>query len=160
MSLLDAFLVHGMRNILRQHHISKAWMRCLSPFVVVQVLEAYAATGKIMAWTILVLVQAEMSLSFQMLLSLAMADLPKISLLLISGAQLPSLVIFDPRKKNFTSSTSWPSMLIPLVSFSPVQRIFVLLMLRMLSVSQSETESIRNEDIQKTVGNIMEGKED
>ena len=96
-------------------------MRCLSPFVVVQVSEAYVATGKIMARTILVLVQAEMSLSFQMLLSLAMADLPKISL----------RVIFDPRKTNFfTSSTSWPSMLIPLVSFSLVQRIFVFLMLR------------------------------
>ena len=106
-------------------------MRCLSPFVVVQVSEAYVATGKIMAQTILVLVQAEMSLSFQMLLSLAMTDLPKISLRLISGAQLPSFVIFDPRKTNFfISSTSWPSMLIPLASFSPVQRIFVFLILR------------------------------
>ena len=41
MNLLDAFLVHGMRDILRQHYISKASMHCLSPFVVVQVLEAY-----------------------------------------------------------------------------------------------------------------------
>ena len=77
MNLLDAFLFHGMCNILHQHRISKAWMHCLSPFLVVQVSEAYIATGKIMTQTILVLVQAEMSLSFQMLLSLAMADLPQ-----------------------------------------------------------------------------------
>ena len=52
MNLLDAFLVHGIHNILCQHHISKAWMCCLSPFVVVQVLEAYVVTGKIMAQTV------------------------------------------------------------------------------------------------------------
>ena len=69
----------------------------------VQLLYPYMTTGKTIALTIGTLVGKVMSLLFNMLSRIVIAFLPRSKRLLISWLQLPSTVIFEPKKINFVT---------------------------------------------------------
>ncbi|KAG7302515.1 hypothetical protein JYU34_012429 [Plutella xylostella] len=97
---IDSFrlkAVHGMRNILRQIHISNASILVFRLALIVHVSEPYKKIGKTSAWTSLTLVRLVIFVFFHIFSSLVMALLAIWIRLLISLSQFPSLVMRDPR---------------------------------------------------------------
>ena len=109
MDWLDLFAGQGTLKSLLQHHSSKASIRQLSAFFIVQLTHPYMTTGKTIALTRQTFVGKVMSLLFNMLSRLVIASLPRSKHLLISWLQSPSAVILEPPKiKSATVSTVSP----------------------------------------------------
>ena len=110
MDWLDLLAVQGKLKSLLQHQISKASILRDSAFFIVQLSHPHMITGKTIALTTRTFVDIVMSLPFNMLSRLVLTFLPMFKCLLISGLQLPSAVILEPRKmKSTTVSTVSPS---------------------------------------------------
>ena len=98
--MFDLFINQEMRNIRRQHHISKEVILDWSAFVNVQDSHPYVAMGKISAETRRFFVALVMPLSVQILFRPTIADLA-IAIRLRSSVEQPLLVVIsDPRKLN------------------------------------------------------------
>ena len=98
--MFDLFINQEMRNIRRQHHISKEVILDWSAFVYVQDSHPYVAIGKISAETRRFFVALVMPLSVQILFRPTIADLA-IAIRLRSSVEQPLLVVIsDPRKLN------------------------------------------------------------
>ena len=106
----DLLAVQGTLKGLLQHHSSKTLiLHCLA-FFMVQLSHACMTTGKSIALTIQTFVGKVMSLLLNMLSRFVIAFLPRNEGLLISWLQSPSTVIFEPRKiQSATVSTFPPS---------------------------------------------------
>ena len=100
MDWVDLLAVQGTLKSFLQHHSSKASILQCSAFFIVQLLDPYMTTGKIIALTRWTFVGKVMSLLFNMLSRLVIAFLPRSKYLLISWLQSPSAVILEPRKIN------------------------------------------------------------
>ena len=110
MDSLDLLAVQGTLKSLLQHHSSKALILQCSAFFTVQLSHPYVTTGKTIALTRRTLVSKVMSLLLNILSRLVKTFLPRSKCLLISWLQLPSAVIWEPRKiKSSTVSTVSPS---------------------------------------------------
>ena len=110
MDWLDLLAVQGTPKSLLQHHSSKASILRRSALFIVQLSHPYMTTGKTIALTRWTFVDKVMSLLFNMLSRLVITFLPRSKRLLISWLQLPSAVIWEPRKIKFaTVSTVSPS---------------------------------------------------
>ena len=108
--MLDLLAVQGTLKRLLQHHSSKASILRHSTFFMVQLSHSYMTTGKTIALTRWAFVGKVMSLFFNMLSRLVIAFLPRSKRLLISWLQLPSAVIFEPKKiKSVSVSIVFPS---------------------------------------------------
>ena len=83
---------------LLQHNSSKVSVIQCSAFFTVLLSHPYMTTGKTIALNIWIFVGKIMSLLFNMLSRLVSALLPRSKYLLISWLQLPSTVIFEPKK--------------------------------------------------------------
>ena len=127
--MFDLFINQEMRNIRRQHHISKEVILDWSAFVNVQDSHPYVAIGKISAETRRFFVALVMPLSVQILFRPTIADLA-IAIRLRSSVEQPLLVVIsDPRKLNcVTCSTSVPSTTIG-SSFPSLSTIMILVLL-------------------------------
>ena len=127
--MFDLFIYQEMRNIRRQHHISKEVILDWSAFVNVQDSHPYVAIGKISAETRRFFVALVMPLSVQILFRPTIADLA-IAIRLRSSVEQPLLVVIsDPRKLNcVTCSTSVPSTTIG-SSFPSLPTIMILVLL-------------------------------
>ena len=102
--MFDLFINEEMRNIRRQHHISKEVILDWSAFVNVQDSHPYVAIGKISAETRRFFVALVMSLTVQILFRPTIADLA-IAIRLRSSVEQPLLVVIsDPRKLNSVTS--------------------------------------------------------
>ena len=125
-------IVHEMRSMRLQHHISKAAILLRLGLFRVQVSEAYKAIGNTRAWTSLTLVVLVIHLSAQILDRFVIAERAIANQCLISWLQPPSLVIRHPRKLNLeTDSTSLPLIMRgPSTLSGPMAMIFVLLTLK------------------------------
>ena len=77
---------------------SKAPILQCSPFFIVQLSHSYMTTGKTIALTRWTFVDKVMSLLFNTLSTFVKAFLPRIKHFLISWLQLPSAVIWGPKK--------------------------------------------------------------
>ena len=109
MDCLDLLAVQGTLKSLLQHHSSKASILWHSAFFIVQLSHPYMTTGKNIGLSRWTFVDKVMSLLFNMLSRLVITFLPKNKRLLISWLQLPSAVIWEPRKiKSATVSTVSP----------------------------------------------------
>ena len=97
MDRLDLLAVQGTLNSLLQHHNSKASILKHSAFFIVQLSHPYMTTGKTIALTRQNFVGKVMSLLFNMLSRLVITFFPRSKHLLISGLQLPSAVILEPK---------------------------------------------------------------
>ena len=95
----DLLAVQGTLKSLFQHHSSKASILQCSAFIV-QLSYPYRTTGKTITLTRRTFVGKVMSLFFNMLSSFIILFLPRSKHLLISWLQLPSAVIFEPKKKK------------------------------------------------------------
>ena len=103
----DLLIVQGTLKSLLQHHSSKASILQRSAFFMVQLLNPYMTTGKIIALTIQTFVSKVMFQLFNMLSSLVITFLPRGKHLLILWLQSPSAVILEPKKiKSLTASPS------------------------------------------------------
>ena len=98
MDWLDLLAVQGTLRSLLQHHSSKASILQHSAFFTVQLSHLYMTTGKTIALTRRTLFGKVMSLLLNMLSRLVITFLPRSKHLLISWLQLPSAVIWDPKK--------------------------------------------------------------
>ena len=129
---LVLLIVHGMRSMRLQHHISKAAILLRSALFRVQVSKTYKAIGNTRAWTSLTLVVLVIPLSAQILDRFVIAERAIVNRCLISWLQPSSLVIRAPRKLSLeTDSTSLPSIMWGSSTLSgPMAMIFVLLTLR------------------------------
>ena len=127
--MFDLFIYQEMRNIRRQHHISKEVILDWSAFVNVQDSHPYVAIGKISAETRRFFVALVMPLSVQILFRPTIADLAT-AIRLRSSVEQPRLVVIsDPRKLNcVTCSTSVPSTTIG-SSFPSLPTIMILVLL-------------------------------
>ena len=106
---LDLLAVQGTLKSLLQHHSSKPSILRHSAFFIVQLSHPYMTTGKNIGLSRWTFVDKVMSLLFNMLSRLVITFLPKNKRLLISWLQLPSAVIWEPRKiKSATVSTVSP----------------------------------------------------
>ena len=106
----DLLAVQGTLKSLLQYHSSKASVLRHSTFFMVQLSHSYMTTGKTIALTRWAFVGKVMSLFFNMLSRLVIAFLPRSKRLLISWLQLPSAVIFEPKKiKSVSVSIVFPS---------------------------------------------------
>ena len=85
MDWLDLLAVQGTLKSLLQHHSSKASILCRSAFFIVQLLHPYMTTGKNIALTSRNFVGKVMSLLFNMLSSLVITFLPRVSVFLFHG---------------------------------------------------------------------------
>ena len=109
MDWLDLLAVQGTLMSLLQHHSSKASILQHSACFIVQFSHPYMTTGKPIALTRQTFVDKVMSLLFNMLSRLVIVFLPRSKRLLISWLQLPSAVIFEPKKiKSVTISIVSP----------------------------------------------------
>ena len=107
---LDLLAVQGTLKCLLQHHSSKASILQHSYFYMVQLSHPYMTTGNTIALTRWTFVCEVMSLHFNILSRLVIAFLPRRKCLLIPWLQLPSAVIWEPRKiKSLTVSIISPS---------------------------------------------------
>ena len=105
----DLLAVHGIRSILLQHQSSNASILFKSSLRVIQVSAPYRTMGNTSACTNRVFVCTEMPLSFQILPSLNIANLPMARRLLISSSCWPEDSILAPRKvKLLTTSMVSP----------------------------------------------------
>ena len=110
MDWLDLLAVQGTLKSLLQHHSSKASIRWHSAFFIVQLSHPYMTTGKTIALTRWTFVGKVTSLLFNMLSRYVIAFLPRSEHILMSRLQLPSAVIFKPRKiQSLTVSIVSPS---------------------------------------------------
>ena len=98
MNWFGLLAVQGTLKSLLQHQNSKASILQLSAFFTVQLSHPYITTGKTIALTRWPFVGKVMSLLFNMLSRLVITFLPSWECLLISWLQLPSVVIWSPRK--------------------------------------------------------------
>ena len=98
MDWLDLLAVQGTLKSLLQHHSSKASVLQHSAFFIVQLSHPYMTTGKTIALTRQTFVGKVVFLLFIMLSRLVIAFLPRSKHLLISWLQLPSAVIWEPKK--------------------------------------------------------------
>ena len=99
----------GLSSLL-QHHSSKASILWCSVFFTAQLSHPHMTTGKTIALTRRTFVAKVMSLLLNMLSKLVITFLPRSKCLLISWLQLPSAVIWEPKKiKSDTVSTVSPS---------------------------------------------------
>ena len=98
MDWLDLLAVQGTLKSLLQHHSSKASILRCSAFFTVQLSYPYMTTGKTIALTRRTFVGKVMSLLFNMHSRLVITFLPRSRRLLISWLQLPSAVIWEPKK--------------------------------------------------------------
>ena len=99
MDWLDLPVVQGtLKNLLIQHHSSKASILQHSALFIVQLSYPYMTTGKIIALTRQNVIGKVMSLLFNMLSRLVIAFIPRSKCLLISWLQSPSAVILEPKK--------------------------------------------------------------
>ena len=98
MDWLDLLAVQGTLKNLLQHHSLKASVLQCTAFFIVQLSHSYMTTGKTIALTRWTSVDKVRSLFFNMLSRLVIAFLPKSKRPLISWLQLPSAVIWSPRK--------------------------------------------------------------
>ena len=98
MDWFDPLAVQGTLKSLLQHHSSKASTLWCSAFLMVQLSHPYMTTGKTIALTRRTFVGKVMSLLFNMLSRLVIAFLPRSKHLLISWLQLPSAVIWSPKR--------------------------------------------------------------
>ena len=97
---LDLLAVQGTLKSLLQHHSSKASILQCSAFFMVQLLQSYVTTGKIIALTRWTFVDKVMSLLFNMLSRLVITFLPRNKHVLISWLQSRSEVILEPPKNG------------------------------------------------------------
>ena len=104
MDWLDLLIVQGtLKNLLVQHHSSKASILQHSALFIVQLSHPYMTTGTTFVGKV-------MSLLFSMLSRFVIAFLPRSKFLLISWLQSPPAVILEPKKiKSITVSTVSPS---------------------------------------------------
>ena len=93
---LDLLAVQGTLKSLLQHHSSKASILQCSAFFMVQLLQSYVTTGKIIALTRWTFVGKVMSLLCNMLSRLVIGFLLRSRRLLISWLHSPSAVILEP----------------------------------------------------------------
>ena len=98
MNWLDLLAVQGTLKSLLPHHSSKASILWHSALFMVQLSHPYMTTGKTIALTRRIFAGKVMSLLFNMLSRLVIAFLPRSKCHLISWLQLPSAVIWSPRK--------------------------------------------------------------
>ena len=106
----DLLAVQGTLKSLLQHHSSKASILRRSAFFIVQLSHPYMTTGKTTAWTRWTFVGKVTSLLFNILSKLVIAFFPRSKHLFISWLQLPSAVIWEPKKiKSVTVSIVSPS---------------------------------------------------
>ena len=98
MDWLDLLAVQGTLKSLLCYHSSKASILQCSAFFTVQLSHPYMTTGKTIAFARRTFVGKVMSLLFNMLSRLVVTFLPRNKCLLISWLQLPSAVIWSPRK--------------------------------------------------------------
>ena len=108
---MDLLAVQGTLKSLLQQHSSKASIRQLSAFFMVQLLHPYMTTKNYtIALTIWTFVSKVMSLLFNMPSRFVITFLTRSRHLLISWLQSPSTVILKPKKiKSATASTFSPS---------------------------------------------------
>ena len=107
---LDLLAVQGTLKSLLQHHSSNASILQCPAFFIVQLSRPYMTTGKTIALTIWTSVSKVVSLLFNTLFRLVIANFPRNKWLLISWLQLLSTLILEPRKmKSDTVSTFSPS---------------------------------------------------
>ena len=85
MDWLDFLAVQGTLKSLLQHHSSKASILWCSAFFIVQLSHLYMTTGKSIALTSRTFVGKVMSLLFNMLSSLIITFLPRVSVFLFHG---------------------------------------------------------------------------
>ena len=104
----DLLAVQGTLRSLFQHHSSKASILWHSAFFMVQLLQPYVTTGKILAVSIWTFVGRVMSLIFNTLPRFVIAFLPRSNCLLISWLQSPASVILEPKKKKSVSTSTFP----------------------------------------------------
>ena len=103
----DLLAVQGTLKSLLQHHSLKESVLQCSAFFMVQLSHPYMTTGKTIALIICTFAGIVVSLLFKTLYRFVIAFLPRIMYLLISWLQLPSAVIFEPKKiKSATVSIS------------------------------------------------------
>ena len=104
MDWLDLLIVQGtLKNLLVQHHSSKASILQHSALFIVQLSHPYMTTGTTFVGKV-------MSLLFSMLSRFVIAFLPRSKFLLISWLQSPPAVILEPKKiKSVTVSIVSPS---------------------------------------------------
>ena len=98
MDWLDLLAVQGTLKSFLQHHSSKASILWCSAFFTVQISRPYTTTGKTMALTRRTFVGKVMSLLFNKLSRLVITFLPRSKHFLISWLQLPSALIWEPKK--------------------------------------------------------------
>ena len=107
---MDLLVPQGTLKSLLQHHSSKISVLRCSAFFIVQLSQAYTATGKTIALTRRTFVGKVLSLLFNMLSRLVITYLPRHKCLLISWLQSPSAVILEPpKRKPVTVSIVSPS---------------------------------------------------
>ena len=98
MDLFELPAVQGTRMSLLQHYSSKASIRWLSAFFIVQLSHPHMTTGETRALTRWTFVGKVMSLLFNMLSRLVITFLPRSKHFLISWLQAPSAVIWSPER--------------------------------------------------------------
>ena len=110
MDWLDLLAVQGtLKNLLQQRSSKASILQC-SAFLIVQLSHPYTTTGKTIALTRWTFVDKVIFLLLNMLSRLVITFLPRITHLLISWLQSPSVVILEPKKiKSDTVSTVSPS---------------------------------------------------
>ena len=107
--MLDLLAVQVTLKSFLQHHSSKASVLLCSAFFMVQLSYPYMTTGKTIALTRQTFVGKVMSLLFNMLSRLVITFLTGSKHLLIAWLQLPSAMIWEPRKiKSFSVSIVSP----------------------------------------------------
>ena len=94
----DLLAVQGTLKSLLQHHSSKASILWCSAFFIIQLSHPYMTTGKTIALTRGTFVGKVMSLLFNMLSRLVITFLPRSKHVWVSWLQLPSAVIWSPKK--------------------------------------------------------------
>ena len=107
---MDLLAVQGTLKSLLQHRSSKTSILQHSAFFMLQLSLPYMTTGKTVALTRWTFVSKVTSLLFNMLSGFVIAFLPRSNSLLISWLNLPSAMIFKPKKiKSVTISIIYPS---------------------------------------------------
>ena len=108
MDWFDLPAVQGTLKSLLQHHSSKASILQCSALFIVQLSHPYMTTRKILALTIWTFVGKVMSLLFNMLSRFVIAFLPRSKHLLISWLQSPSAVVWEPKKRKYVTTSTFP----------------------------------------------------
>ena len=124
MDWLDILAVQGTLKGLLQHHSSKASVLRCSAFFMVQHSNPCLTIGKKHSLDI----YQQSDVLFNMLARFIIAFLPRSSHLLISWPQLPSTVIWEPKKiKSVTASSLSPTICHELMGLDAMTLIFLML---------------------------------